>query len=142
MGEVKVVLDTNVLVSIIFKKRLAKEFSKLSGRGVIKFYTSKEILRELARVLSYPKIERVLEKSLVEKKEILESLVMELEVVEPKKRVKLMKEDPADNKILECALEIKADYIVSGNGHLLKLGKFKNAKILSPTKFFRKFTAK
>jgi putative PIN family toxin of toxin-antitoxin system len=63
MGKIKAVLDTNILVSLLFKKGLAKEFSKLMEKGSVEFYSSEEILGELARVLTYPKIEEVFKKA-------------------------------------------------------------------------------
>ncbi len=46
-----------------------------------------------------------------------------------------MQEDPSDNKFLECAIEGKADYLVSGDNHLLKLKEFEKVKIISVTDF-------
>lgn len=39
-------------------------------------------------------------------------------------------EDPEDNRVLECALEAEADYIVSGDHHLLSLEEFRGIKIV------------
>jgi hypothetical protein len=48
----------------------------------------------------------------------------------------VINEDSEDNRILECALASGADIIVSGDKHLLKLGKFRKTKILTPREFF------
>lgn len=47
----------------------------------------------------------------------------------------VVKDDPDDNKVLACALAAHADYIVSGDGHLLKLGVFKNIPIVTAKDF-------
>ena len=51
--------------------------------------------------------------------------------------VAVIKEDPADNKFLECALAADAKYIVSGDRHLLSLKTFKSIRILPPTEFLK-----
>ena len=59
--------------------------------------------------------------------------------VEPKLKLHVINEDEEDNKILECALAAGADIIVTGDKHLLSLGNFKKAKILTPRDFFASF---
>jgi putative PIN family toxin of toxin-antitoxin system len=138
MGQVKTVLDTNVLVSILFKKTLAREFSQAIEKQKIEIYTSKEILKELVRVMTYPKIESIFRNSGINKRSALVSLTERLKVVEPKKRINIIKVDPSDNRILECGIEAKVKYIVSGNKHLLRLRKFKNIEIITPREFLEK----
>lgn len=138
MGKIKAVLDTNVLVSILFKKTLAREFSEALEKQKVELYSSEKILKELARVLTYPKIESILKKSLIDKKKAMESVSERLKIVKPETRIELIKEDPADNKVLECAIKAKAEYIVSGDKHLLKLRKFKDIKIVTAREFLEK----
>ena len=57
------------------------------------------------------------------------------ERVEPDSRVNAVPEDPTDNRILECAVAAKSDYLVTGDKHLLKLGHFGTVKILQPAEF-------
>jgi hypothetical protein len=56
-------------------------------------------------------------------------------VVYPKKKLNIVKEDLADNKIIECALEAKASFIISGDKRLLKIRKYKGIKIITPREF-------
>jgi len=51
--------------------------------------------------------------------------------------VEVVKEDPDDNRILECALAAGADIIVSGDGHLLGLPAYERIAILTPREFLR-----
>ena len=44
--------------------------------------------------------------------------------MEPKQKFDVMRDDPADNRILECTVADGSDYIVTGDNHLLKLGQF------------------
>ena len=56
-------------------------------------------------------------------------------VVHPKIAHQLIVEDPADNAIVDCAVEAQADYIVSGDHHLLSLETADGIPVLSPAKF-------
>ena len=56
--------------------------------------------------------------------------------VEFKVELHVINEDDEDNKILECAQAARADIIVSGDKHLLSLGKLKKTRILTPREFF------
>jgi predicted nucleic acid-binding protein len=51
--------------------------------------------------------------------------------------VKIIEDDPDDNRILECALEAGADLIISGDHHLLELKQIQKVKILSPSDFLK-----
>jgi len=137
MGKIKAVLDTNILISLLFKKGLAKEFSRLMEERSVEFYSSEEILRELARVLTYPKIEEIFKKAGINKKTALESLVEILKIANPKVKIDVIKRDPLDNKVLECALEAGAKYVVSGDKHLLELKKFRKIEIMTAREFWK-----
>jgi len=140
MGKIKAVLDTNILISLLFKKGLAKEFSRLMEERSVEFYSSEEILRELARVLTYPKIEEIFKKAGINKTTALESLVEILKIANPKVKIDIIKRDPLDNKVLECALEAGAKYVVSGDKHLLELKKFRKIEILTAREFLERMS--
>lgn len=55
--------------------------------------------------------------------------------VAPTRKIEVIKEDPSDNKFLECAIEAHADYIISGDKHLKKLVEFEGIKIIDARKF-------
>jgi len=59
-------------------------------------------------------------------------------VVKPRQRIRIIAQDPDDNLVLECAFSGGADYVVSGDKHLLDLGKYRNMRIIS-VKEFKKF---
>jgi uncharacterized protein len=132
--KVKVVFDTNVWVSIFLKKILTDEFSQ--AKQEITVYVSEDILLEISKVLLYPKIAAILSKASVNEKEILRAIEANSTVVKPKLKLHVIDEDAEDNKILECALASKVDIIVSGDKHLLKLGKFREIMIQTPREFF------
>lgn len=124
----RVVLDTNVLVSAILKKG-GNEWDilqKVSDKKIVSL-TSEDMLHEFARVMSKPKFEN-------SKEEVDEWLLFLLGVsllVAPTERLTVIKDDPSDNKILECAVSGNADYIISGDRHLLALREYRGIKILN-----------
>ena len=56
----------------------------------------------------------------------------------PRKRAALIKKDTTDNIFLECALAAKADFIISGDKHLLELGTFMKTDIVTAAEFVRR----
>jgi hypothetical protein len=70
---------------------------------------------------------------------IVNQIVMELnaisELVLPIEKIEQIEADEADNHVLECAVEAHADYIVSGDAHLLELKKFRSIQVVSPQQF-------
>lgn len=140
MGKkVKVVLDTNVWVSIFMKKVLSDEFSQ--AKQDLTIYISPDILLEISKVLLYPKIATVLQKADVKQKEILRAIEVNSTIVKPKLKLHIIDEDAEDDKIIECAVASGADYIITGDNHLLKLGCYKKTSILTPRVFFSKINS-
>ncbi len=134
MGKkVKVVFDTNVWVSIFLKKVLSEKY--VQAKQDLTIYISQDILLEISKILLYPKIATILQKANVTEKEILRAIQTNTTTVKPKLKLQII-EDPEDNKIIECALTANADFIVTGDSHLLKLFRFKKTRIQTPKEFF------
>nr|MBA4405238.1 putative toxin-antitoxin system toxin component, PIN family [Nanoarchaeum sp.] len=121
----RVTADTNILVSATICAGNEYELLKLAKLGKIKLMLSPHILAEFKGVISRPKF-GFNDKQI---SEVSKQLLMVSEVVMPNIKVNVIKEDPADNHVLECALSGKADYIVSGDKHLLDLKKYEKVKI-------------
>jgi len=68
---------------------------------------------------------------------LLEKVLQFLTLVNPSKKIDVVKEDADDNKIIECAVETKSEYILSYDKHLLKLKEFQGIKIVKPEEIFR-----
>ncbi|MDI6903512.1 MAG: putative toxin-antitoxin system toxin component, PIN family [Methanocellales archaeon] len=126
----KIVLDTNVLISATFWKGNESKIIKKAENGEIQIFTSFGILDEFEDVLLRDKFELKIDEMGKTVEEIIEKLVSIAIVVEPKKVVDVVRHDPDDNKILECAIEAEADYIISGDRHLLDLKEFEHIKII------------
>ena len=124
----RVVLDTNVLVSATITQGKQFEFLELAKLGKIKIVTSPSIVEEFKEVISREQVSVAI-------KQILEIA----EIVIPQHKLNVIREDIDDNVVLECALESNADFIVSGDFHLLELKSYQNIKIVNATEFFDKF---
>jgi putative PIN family toxin of toxin-antitoxin system len=123
----KIVLDTNVIVSALIFGGLPRRIFEMVESGSFSFYYSPAIESETHRVLrdkfgwDEDKLERYLP--------VLWRLG---ERVVPRMRISAVREDPDDDRILECAAVAGAQAIVSGDGHLLKMKSYEGIKILSP----------
>ena len=132
---IKVVLDTNILISAILFGGNPRKILSLIIDNKIQAFISPFIIFELKEVLrkkfNFP----------LEILEELEELIKEkFIIVYPKKTINLIKEVLADNRILECAVEAKADFLISGDTkHILKLKKINKTKIVSVNEFLEYF---
>jgi putative PIN family toxin of toxin-antitoxin system len=101
--------------------------------GEIDLFVSHEQFEELSRVLEYPKL-RFTE----EQKARLKSLLSKRATfVKPTSTLNMVKDDPSDNRILECAQAAEADFLVSGDEHLLALGRLGRTRIVSASDFLK-----
>ena len=127
----KVVLDTNVLVSALIKAGKPRDlFRKLvKDKQLI---VSRAIIEEFLNVVEDPKVAKYASEQDVTV--FLNMLGNAARVVHVKSRFKAVKEDPGDDIIVRAAYDGKADYIVSGDRHLLALKEFKGIKILTVDK--------
>lgn len=135
MGKkVKVVFDTNVWISIFMNKRLKDDFLRI--RQNITVYISDDIALEILKVLHYPKILEILRKLEISERDILRILANNSKRIVPSVKLWVIEEDSTDNIMLECAMAAGADVIVSGDKHLLNLGKYKKTRVMAPREFF------
>jgi len=132
----KAVYDTNIIVSAaLHKGRLPASLLSLALEGKVRLFVSKELLREYEGILKRPKF-----KLDGEEIEDLMNLIKKKSIkVKPTKRLTTINKDPADNRILECALEAEADFIVTGNKKHFPFDKFHGVKVVNPQKFATHF---
>jgi putative PIN family toxin of toxin-antitoxin system len=126
----RVVLDTNVLVSALISDGKSRELLKM---GIVKQYAiviSDLILKELALVLSRPKFKT----SQDEVQRVIVALMRTAEVVNVTSKLKAVKEDPKDDMIVDTAYDGNANMIVTGDSHLLALNEYREIKIVTVEK--------
>jgi len=129
---VRVVLDTNVLVSALLFTGISSELVSLWRGNAITVLLSRDILEEYLRVFGYPKFQlsEAEIKGLIE-----EELLPYVEVVNPRRRLRVVERDPSDDKFLECAVAGKARVIISGDKDLLSIGRYRQVRIQTPAQF-------
>lgn len=129
----KIVLDTNTVISALFWKGNPRKVLDAVKEGKYILLSSIDIEKELIRVLAYPKFGL----SPAEIIPIINDYKNNTSLVNVISKVNIIKADPTDNVFLECALDGKANYILSGDHHLLELGTFKNIPIISAAEFLK-----
>ncbi len=128
---VRVVIDTNVLVSALLFGGVPGRLVSLWKSGCIRPLASQGMIDEVLRVLAYPKF------SLAPKEiELLlyEEILPWVEIVDVATGSPFIEDDPSDDMFLWCAMNGKADQIISGDEHLLRLQDFP-VPILTPRRF-------
>jgi len=131
MGKTKVLLDTNILISALGWSGKPKVIFEKCLHGELVLVTSPNQIEELRRVMDYPKFNFT-----EEQKATFVSIILEIAtMVEITGKVKVIIDDPDDNAILETAIVGNANYLISGDPHLLKLKEFARVKIITASEF-------
>jgi uncharacterized protein len=131
---VRVVLDTNVVVSAVFWGGIPLEILKAWAKGRLEVIASPEILWEYERTLVD-----------LAKKHVSQDLLHwmaflhdKIELIHPQRRLQLSR-DPMDDMFLSCAVSENVICIVSGDNDLLVLKEVEGTPILKPAEFKRKY---
>lgn len=135
----KIIIDNNVFISGIFWKGAPNEIIKLAEEEKLEISATLEIIDELFGVLKRNKFEKLFEEAAIEPEYIFKKIFELVKIYSCKTIMRIIKEDPSDDKFLTCALAVKADFIISGDKHLLKLKSFQNIPILTPREFMNRF---
>ena len=133
---IKVVFDTNVIVSgLIASSGSPHEVLEAWHRGDVVLLVCEAIADEVTGVLQRPyfRDKRQITRSDIAR--IKNSLETDAVVVSPEVTLEVVRDDPDDNRILECALEGGAEYVVSGDHHLLELKRFRGTQIVTAREF-------
>jgi len=133
---IRVVLDTNVLISALLFKGELSRIVGLWQKGKIIPVISKETFDELRTVLEYSKfsLSRAEIKSLIE-----HDILPFFEVVNVSKHVKGTCRDPEDDKFISCAIAASVDWIVTGDKDLSDLKKYHSIRIIHASDFIKMF---
>lgn len=132
--EIKVVLDTNVLISAILFRGHLSVIREAWRKAGIAPALSRETFQEFVDALGYPKFSLSREEIafLIE-----EEVLPYFEVVNITENVTGVCRDANDDKFLSCAVSAAAGHLVSGDRDLLELKKYKGIKIISPANFIK-----
>jgi uncharacterized protein len=138
MHRIKAVLDTNIIVSgIVSPKGSPRKLLELAKKEIFKVVTSILINREILEVLHRNNIytKYGLNEAIID--DIASFLYEGTILAEDSYEITKIKKDPEDDKFINCAVEGEADYIVSGDKHLLDLKHYSGIQIVNATSFLR-----
>ena len=135
---IRAVLDTNQYVSMAIKAGGTADRLLTAWREErFVLLLSPPILEEISRVLQSPRLRRLIRLTAAELDGLIESLLLDAELTPGRLAVHVITRDPSDNMFLACAVEGRADYIVSGDEDLLTLGSYQGISIVKATEFLR-----
>lgn len=132
----RIVIDTNVLISAIFWTGKPKQLLNHVRRQKITFVTSNQLLDELRQILVRQDKPFHLQDN--EADQVVEALTGCAEVVESHSQLTVC-HDEMDNRVIACAIDGKAEYIVTGDLHLLGLRSYQSVKIMTVSDFLSHF---
>jgi putative PIN family toxin of toxin-antitoxin system len=127
-----VTADTNIYVSALVFAGLPRQFLLAAEDSRVRLSISDAIRQELRRILQSKfawSLERI--------DEALLQLEGCTELVQPSENLDVIRQDPDDNRVLECAVAARSRFIVSGDDDLLRLGKFREIRIMKVAEFMR-----
>lgn len=129
----RIVLDTNVLISATFWRGPSHRIWLAVRSGALRCFTSQVLLRELRAVLTSRGGAFGL--AAAEAARISRHIRKHCTVVRPKVRVSVL-DDEADNRVLECAIAGECAVIVTGDAELVELDRFRGTRVLTPARFW------
>lgn len=126
----RVVLDTNVFVSAVLGGKLGIILDEWKA-GTFTLIVTDSVAAEYIDVINRPKF-KIPSDEIVG---VTDFLLDTAEFVTSAEEIFVVAADPTDNKFLEAAIAGQADFIVSGDNHLLDLGTFREIPIIKPRQF-------
>jgi len=141
--KLRAVIDTNLFISGLFvRDSLSAQLQDLWINQDFELITSVEIIKEISRVLSYPRIQKRFKPREENIRRFFRLIFRKAVISKDIYHTDKIVADPSDNKFLACALEKKADYIVSRDPHLRNLKHYHGIQIVDATTFIEKVKGK
>src|SRR3954447_18276729 len=136
-NDLRVVVDTNVLVSGLFGIENTPPLKILTAicKQKIILVTSAVIMEEVSTVINREKISKKIHLNEEERKVFIDELIARSDVTAGKQLVRNFDRDIKDDKFLACGVEGGADYIITGDSDLLVLTGYEGINIVSPREF-------
>lgn len=127
----RLVLDTNVLVSAFLWEGIPGRLIELAGEQAVVLYTSRALLEELDAVLQRKKFARRVQATGLSAAQLVRHYQRLAHRVTARQLTQRISRDVDDDQVLACALAAKADLIVSGDRDLLDLKAFRGMPIVT-----------
>lgn len=133
---IKAVVDTNGFVSGTIKKdsnpgKVLKAWRE--GRFIL--VSSKPIVFEIERVFKYPRIKEKYNLTEKDVRDVITNINTDAIVTPGKLKISGISRDPDDRKFITCAIEGRANYIITGDNDLLTIKKHKRIDFVTPKEF-------
>ena len=136
----RVLLDTNIWISGLLWGGNPRRIIQLAVSEQIVLYSSKLLIEELQTTLAYPKLQRRLEKLAITAEELLVEVARITQLCQPVTISDLSQlRDPKDKIVLETAVSVPVEAIVSGDEDLLILREFQQIPILTTKQFLENY---
>lgn len=127
----RLVVDTNVLVSAFLWEGVPGRLIEMAGEQEIQLFTSRALLDELAATLGKKKLEKPIAKTGLTADHMLRNYRRIVTLVTVRQLAQQVSRDADDDAVLACALAARADLIVSGDDDLLALKQFQSIDIVT-----------
>ena len=128
----KLVVDTNVLVSAFLWKGTPGQLIELAGEKECRLFTSRVLIDELAEVLQRKKLAKQVQATGFTAAQMLRNYQKLATTVTARRLAQQVSRDADDDAVLACALAAQVDLIVSGDDDLLVLKQFQEIRIVTP----------
>lgn len=122
----RVVLDTNVVVSALFFGGTPQRVVGAVCDGILNAYATQSILAEYERIIG----EMMDKKHYFVRRETIAPILEHFQAIPSESNVHICR-DPDDDKFLSCAVDCKAIYVVSGDKDLLSIGEYEGIEIIT-----------
>ncbi len=136
----KLVVDTNVLVSAFLWKGTPGQLIELAGEKECRLFTSRILIDELAEVLQCKKLAKQVQATGLTAAQMLRNYQKLATTVTARRLAQQVSRDADDDAVLACALAAQADLIVSGDDDLLVLKQFQGIRIVTAAQAAKSFT--
>ena len=130
----KILIDTNILISGLFFQGLPKILLNEIDFEKFKVCVNEEIISEYKEQI----YKKILNPKYTLNEGLFEKFFERLQKFERKSDLKICR-DPKDDKFINCAIDVKAIYIVSGNNDLLTIKNFEGIEIVTAREFYNKY---
>lgn len=131
----RVVADTNILIAGLLWRGLSHRLIRLAEAKAITLCATEETIEELRGVLGRPKFHAKLQERHTTVSTVVLALISLVTLVPVMANVHVVEADPDDNIFIACALAAGANYIVSGDDHLLQLEEHQGIPIVTVREF-------
>lgn len=136
----RAVADTNTVISALFWGGAPRSVLDAARDGKVTLFTSYLLLSELEEVLSRPKFADRLAAANTSPRELVLGYASLAQIVVPVELEPVIIDDPDDDAVIACALAVNAEFIISGDHHLLGLKRYNEIEVTNAAEFMAELT--